>query len=309
MKKFGLSLFFIFSLIVSLNAKVGVVNVKRVFNEFKGFSQVEEDLQKDISSWRQKADEMRQYAEDMRKEVENRRNVLSEEAYNREMEKVRKEEEKYKAFVDSIWGENGRLQKRYEELIKPMVDVMYKIIQDIAANEGYDIILDSSQEGVVYSSQENDITDMVIEGLNYEYGIIEKKTKIVVYDFYGEGDIVKEQLLDVKLCDSLRTRLEKFDQIEITDPKTMRVMLQKDGIMPGESLSVDKGGEYADKLETDYFILGTVKSSGETVTMHVQVYATKTQTQLLDYEDSVSDLTTISLLIDRVTEKVYESIK
>ncbi len=311
MKKIFSSLIFIgfFNMLLIAKSPMGFVDMERVFKEFKGFSQVEEEMQKDISSWRQKASEMKAYVDNMRKDVESRRTVLSEEAYKREMDKVKEEEDKYEAFVDSIWGENGKIQKRYEEMIKPMVDVMYNLINKIAEDEGYFVIMDSSQGGVIYVSKENDITDMVIEALNYEYGIMTKEIKVVLFDMTGTGDIVKENLLDVKLADSLRTRLGSLENVTITGNKEARNELQKNNIMPGDSIPINTGQEAAQNLETDYFVIGSVKSSGESITIKVSVYATQTATEVLSYEESVDNIANISFLLDRIAEKIYNSIK
>jgi len=242
--------------------KIGFVDVNKVFKEFKGFFQVEQEMQKDVSIWRQKAADMKKNVENMRKDVQSRRSMLSDAAYDREMEKVTKAEKEYEAYVDSIWGENGRIQKKYEETIKPMVDVMYRIIDKIAKDEGFSVIMDSSQGGVIYTSDNNDITDRVIEELNYEYGIMTKAVKLIFFDLRGTGDIVKEKLLDVKLSDSLRVRLDSIENVKILDIKKVRIELNKDNVMPNDSITVEEGQSVAQDMEADYFVIGVLNSSG-----------------------------------------------
>ncbi|HET9131185.1 MAG TPA: OmpH family outer membrane protein, partial [Terriglobia bacterium] len=69
-------------------------------------------------------------------------------------------------FRTQKFGQNGELFAKQNELMKPVQDRVFKAIQDVAQEEGYDYVFDKSGEILLmYANPKYDITDKVLEKL------------------------------------------------------------------------------------------------------------------------------------------------
>jgi outer membrane protein len=70
--------------------------------------------------------------------------------------------------VQQIYGKEGALYQKNQEISDPIVQKIKKTIQDVANQEGYDMVLDRAAGAVVFWKKDNDLTQRVIEILNKE---------------------------------------------------------------------------------------------------------------------------------------------
>jgi outer membrane protein len=70
--------------------------------------------------------------------------------------------------MQDIFGENGEAARRNKELTEPIVEKINGVIEKVAEEEGFTLVLDSSQGVIVYADKEIDITDMIIARLDTE---------------------------------------------------------------------------------------------------------------------------------------------
>jgi hypothetical protein len=68
--------------------------------------------------------------------------------------------------LEEYFGENGRAEQRYRELIDPLTKKIHDIITKIAEEENYTMIFDVSMGVVLYATASADITDQVLQELN-----------------------------------------------------------------------------------------------------------------------------------------------
>ncbi len=67
-------------------------------------------------------------------------------------------------FRNRKFGQNGELFQKQNELMKPVQDKIFKAIQDIAKEEGYDYVFDKSGElSLMYTNDKYDLTTLVLE--------------------------------------------------------------------------------------------------------------------------------------------------
>jgi Skp family chaperone for outer membrane proteins len=63
------------------------------------------------------------------------------------------------------FGQQGEAAQRNNELLRPIVEKVNNIINQIATEENYDFIFDS-KAGIVFAKKSYDLTDKVIRALN-----------------------------------------------------------------------------------------------------------------------------------------------
>jgi outer membrane protein len=67
-------------------------------------------------------------------------------------------------FRNKKFGPNGELFQQQDEVMKPIQNKLFQVLQDIATEENYDYIFDRSGEILLlYANDKNDLTRVVLE--------------------------------------------------------------------------------------------------------------------------------------------------
>ncbi len=148
---------------VAAQTKIGVVDMQRALAETEDGRKAK-DLLKKLFDQRQKTlDKQQDDIKTLKENVEKQRDVLSREVL------AKKLEEYQKAFgeLQSTYVEFQReLAAKEGELTKPIMDRMQRIMRHIGQAEGYSLILERNEAGVVYVPSTYDLTDVLIQRYN-----------------------------------------------------------------------------------------------------------------------------------------------
>jgi outer membrane protein len=105
---------------------------------------------------------------EMKDKLDKQSLMLSEEK-KKEMEAdFLKKKSEYEQFVQQVYGKDGQLFQKNEEFSGPIIAKIKKTIQDVANQEGYDLVIDRAAGAVVFWKKDNDLTQKVIDILNKE---------------------------------------------------------------------------------------------------------------------------------------------
>lgn len=146
--------------------KLGYVDSRRALKEFKGNQELQEKFSKEVASWRAKAEEKAQEIKNLEQEYKSQSVIWTEEKRAEAERVIKTKMESYNTFMQETFGENGVVEKRNKELMKPIITKMMQIIQKIAVDDKYDYIFDASYGGMIYADKAADLTGRVIEELN-----------------------------------------------------------------------------------------------------------------------------------------------
>jgi outer membrane protein len=151
---------------VGAELKVGFIDSERIFQEFKGVQEAQTQFDQDIQTWKAQATEMKNELEKKRAEIsgDNRLRFSRDLLEEKEMELQVKIRE-YEEFVQRIWGPNGELEVRNEQLTKPIVAKIRTVLDRIGTDEQFTLILDAADGNIVFGDKELDLTDRVLEEL------------------------------------------------------------------------------------------------------------------------------------------------
>ena len=61
-----------------------------------------------------------------------------------------KKKSEYEQFVQKIYGKDGELFQKNQQISDPIIQKIKKTIQDVANQEGYDMVFDRAAGAVVY---------------------------------------------------------------------------------------------------------------------------------------------------------------
>jgi outer membrane protein len=146
--------------------KIAHVDSKMIFEKYAETTKAQKDYDKQVQKWETDAQtKQREYME-LKERLDKQSLMLSDEK-RRELEaNLQKKRSEYEAFVQEIYGKEGALYRKNQEITNPIVEKIKKTIQDVANQEGYDMVLDRAAGAVVYWKKDNDLTQRVLEILN-----------------------------------------------------------------------------------------------------------------------------------------------
>lgn len=148
--------------------KVAIVDLQRAINETEEGRKAKDRLKKLFESRQQGLDKKQQDLKKLKDELDQQKNVLSREALETKVESYQKQ------LVDlqQIYVDYQReLAEKEGELTKTIVERMERILRRIGQTDGYSLIMERSEAGVIYVPTNLDLTDVVIQRYNAGEGV------------------------------------------------------------------------------------------------------------------------------------------
>ena len=150
--------------------KFGYVNFQKALNEVEEGKKAKSVLKSEFDEKQKKLDIVQNELQAMKTDLDKQRLILSADALKEKEESFRK---KFMDLQQKIASYEQELKTKESKLTSDILTVVHKIVEDIGQKEGYTMILEKSQEVVVYSPLDADLTDRVIK----EYNAMSKDKK------------------------------------------------------------------------------------------------------------------------------------
>jgi outer membrane protein len=115
-------------------------------------AQWEGELQKMQADWKKKFDD-----------YDKRKLILTDQARADQERELRELDQKIVDFRNKKFGQNGELFQKQNEVMKPIQNKIFKVLEEIARADGYDYVFDRSGEVLLlYANEKNDLTQKVL---------------------------------------------------------------------------------------------------------------------------------------------------
>lgn len=155
------------------NLKIGVINSEVIVNNYPEFRQAEAQLSREVETWQSQRSGWESEMQRLRAEIEEKEKKLQ--AGQNTFTPERKAA--LSAELDSLkldfsmrinlksQEEQERFNRRREELLSGVFEIVNKAIEELGDQEGYDLIIDSANGTVVYARTPDDLTDKLLQFL------------------------------------------------------------------------------------------------------------------------------------------------
>jgi outer membrane protein len=153
---------------IGAEMKVGYINSEQIFSDFEGTKSAQEKFNKEVAKWEQEASKKQKEIKDLKEQLEKQSLLLSNERKKDLEDSLQQKMIKYQEFLQSKFGQKGEALEKNEELTKPIIEKINKIIEKIAKEENYDFIFDARAGGIVFAKKTYDLSQRVLELLNKE---------------------------------------------------------------------------------------------------------------------------------------------
>jgi outer membrane protein len=160
-------LFLTFGLAVA--QKYAFVDTDYILNNIPSYKAAQEQLNKISDGWQKEVEAKYAEIDKMYKDYQAERVLLAEDMRKQREDLIVTKEKEAKDLQKNYFGQDGALFKKRQELIQPIQDDIYRAIKDIATENGYAAIFDTSNgPSLIYTNPRYDISDEVLQKLGYK---------------------------------------------------------------------------------------------------------------------------------------------
>ena len=168
MKKIKFLILFFLITNYSLAQKFAYVDTDYILGKIPEYNQAQDKLDNYSKGWQEEIEMTMQKIEKMYRSYQSEQILLTEEMKSAREDMIFAEEKKVQDLQIKYFGPEGMLFSKRQELIKPIQDKIYDAIQQVATNNKYSVIFDSSSDLIMlYTNNNLDKSDKVLELMGY----------------------------------------------------------------------------------------------------------------------------------------------
>jgi outer membrane protein len=146
--------------------KIAYVNLQRALNEVDEGKTAKSRLKKDFEKKQKALNTKQEELQKLKEELESGGMMLSEEA---KRQKVMSFQQKMYELQQEYMQMQGELAQSEAKETQKIFDKMGKIIEEIAKERKYDLVLESTESAILYAGEGMDFTDELIKRYNAKY--------------------------------------------------------------------------------------------------------------------------------------------
>ena len=150
----------------SAQMKIAYFNSEAVMKQLPDAQDAQKQLDQFVADWQQELNKMQDEWKKKFDDYDKRKLIMTEQRRADAERELRDMDQKIVDFRTQKFGQNGELFNKQNELMKPVQDRVFKAVQDIAREDGYDYVFDKSGDILLmYANEKYDLTQKVFAKL------------------------------------------------------------------------------------------------------------------------------------------------
>lgn len=142
------------------------VDMQYILNKMPQYTEAQKQLDKIADGWQKDVEAKMKAVDDMYRQYQAEQVLMTDPMKQQKMKEIDAKQKEVKDFQKDKFGPNGELFKKREELIKPIQDKVYDVMQKYAEAKGYDFIFDrSSGPTMLYANDRYNKSDDILGAL------------------------------------------------------------------------------------------------------------------------------------------------
>jgi len=172
MKLIFISLFIylpLLSFVSNAQLKIGYVDSDTIMDNYPDVQDARQKLDALIQEWQTEIRNLESELKAKQDDYDKRKLIMTEQTSIEVMAEITKLQKDIADYRDKKFGANGELFQKQNELMKPIQNKVFTIIQQVATEEELDFVFDRSGDILfLYAKPEYDLTAKVVERLKLE---------------------------------------------------------------------------------------------------------------------------------------------
>jgi len=162
-----LTFLFIFSIFGTTYAqKFGYIDSEYILKKMPEYKEAQKELDKLSSGWQKEIEEKKQEVDKLKEDFQAEEVLLTETMKTERLEEISLKEKELKEYQKKIFGFDGLLFLKRQDLMKPVQDKLYEAVEKVAKAKRLQFLFDKSGDLVMlYTNPIHDYTDYVLDEL------------------------------------------------------------------------------------------------------------------------------------------------
>lgn len=166
--------FFLVSWQVSAQ-KFGYIDSEYITSKMPGYQAALASMNQWTDQWVKEVQTKQQAWESLQQKFKQEEILLTEDLKKIRLQEIADKELEWRNFNQDIFGMEGKLFQKKKELMKPVLDEVYKACEKVARQKQLMFIFDKASDlSMIYTDPRHDYTDFVLEALGLGSGPIKK---------------------------------------------------------------------------------------------------------------------------------------
>ncbi len=153
-------------LLSAQQVKIAYVNTDRILAGSNEAAEIARVYDLERTGWMNQLRAMKEDIQTMERNYEIDKLTKNEAAKKDALAKIDAKKTEAGQKLEEYFGDNGKAEQRYKELIDPLTKKINEVIKKMSEDSGYSVVLDVSMGSVIYANPTMDITDQVLAELN-----------------------------------------------------------------------------------------------------------------------------------------------
>ncbi|MCW8982301.1 MULTISPECIES: OmpH family outer membrane protein [Altibacter] len=147
--------------------RIGYIDMEYILENVPEYKEASTQLEGKVQRWKQDIEKKQKAIDQMKLNLSNERVLLTKELVEEREEEIKIEEDEMLQYQQDRFGPNGDLMIQRRQLVQPIQDQVFNIVQEIAEAKKFDFIFDKSADVVMlFAAERNDISDQVLRSIN-----------------------------------------------------------------------------------------------------------------------------------------------
>ena len=147
--------------------RIGYIDMEYILESVPEYKEAETQLNGKVQRWKADIEKKSQEIDQMKLNLANERVLLTKELIEEREEEIKIKEDEMIKYQQDRFGPNGDLIIQRRQLVQPIQDQVFNIVQEIAEAKKYDFIFDKSADVVMlFAAKRNDISESVLRSIN-----------------------------------------------------------------------------------------------------------------------------------------------
>ncbi len=157
--------------------KVAFISSDAIRKHFLENKQAEQRIQSMVEEWKRELDAMQQEIESLEFEIQKNRLVWSDaERVMKEKELEQKKQNRLQ-YAKTKFEAGGEYDETVKIIMRPVEEKIYAAVQEVAAEQGFDMVWDQSKQPMPYVNFKYDLTVKVLRKLGVDVDKLEQDLK------------------------------------------------------------------------------------------------------------------------------------
>ncbi len=274
----GCLILFIGTIYAAKEQKVGFINTEYIIKNYRTASDAQRAFETELDKYKSNADSLKTIYENAQAELESQKLMLSDQARSAKQIEIAQLKKTYDDYLTSVWGTSGKIEQKNRELIAPIVQKIQAVVEQIAAQNGFTLILDASESKIVYAQTGLDLTDQVLDELNKEYAptitpplVPEKEISYAVFPIFNSNSAAQEDNVGDQVRQAIYELMKTISNTRDISAAEINSALLARNINLASQVSDADATSIGRTVQADYIVTGTASEEGKKIAFSLKV--------------------------------------